>query len=97
MQCLRCQQDNPIHARFCLGCGARLARVYGACGADWPPGARFCLTSKIALEGEPQEVTVRPGNPGRSTVLSKREALRLFGPFDRVRRCLATPRRFADE
>jgi hypothetical protein len=86
MQCLRCQQDNPIHARFCLGCGARLALVYGACRADWPQEARFCLTSKTALDGEP-----------RSTVLSKREALRLFGPFDRVRRCLATPRRFADE
>ena len=97
MQCLRCQQDTPIHARFCLGCGARLALVDGACGADWPQEVRFCLTWKTALEGERQEVTVWPGNPGRSTVLSKREVPRLFGPFDRVRRCLATPRRFADE
>jgi ribosomal protein L40E len=43
MQCLRSQQGNPIHARFCLGCGARLALVYGACGADLPQEARFCL------------------------------------------------------
>ena len=21
MQCPRCHQDNPPHARFCLGCG----------------------------------------------------------------------------
>jgi hypothetical protein len=25
MKCPRCQQDNPAYARFCLGCGARLA------------------------------------------------------------------------
>jgi hypothetical protein len=133
MQCPRCQQDNAIHARFCLGCGARLALVYGACGADLPQETRFCLrcgqalagrpaaparatareahtprhlaekilTSKTALEGERKEVTVRPGNPGRSTVLDKRAAPRLngvtFAPFDSVRQCLATPRRLADE
>ena len=22
MQCPRCQQDNPSHAKFCLACGA---------------------------------------------------------------------------
>lgn len=133
MQCPRSQQGNPIHARFCLGCGARLALVYGACGADLPQEARFCLkrgharagrppapgratapeaytprhlaermlTSKTALEGERKEVTVRPDNPGRTTVLDKRAAPRLngvtFGPFDSVRRCIATPRRLADE
>ena len=43
MQCLRSQQGNPIHARFCLGCGARLALVYGAGGANLPQEARFCL------------------------------------------------------
>jgi ribosomal protein L40E len=25
MQCLRCQTDNSPQAKFCLGCGARLA------------------------------------------------------------------------
>jgi len=43
MQCPRCQQDNPAHARFCLGCGARLALACPACGTDLPAGARFCL------------------------------------------------------
>jgi class 3 adenylate cyclase/tetratricopeptide (TPR) repeat protein len=43
MKCPRCQQDNPAHARFCLGCGARLALACGACGAELPIGARFCL------------------------------------------------------
>jgi class 3 adenylate cyclase/tetratricopeptide (TPR) repeat protein len=43
MKCPRCQQDNPTHARFCLGCGARLALACGACGAELPGGARFCL------------------------------------------------------
>jgi class 3 adenylate cyclase/tetratricopeptide (TPR) repeat protein len=43
MRCPGCQQDNPAHARFCLGCGARLALACGACGVELPGGARFCL------------------------------------------------------
>jgi class 3 adenylate cyclase/tetratricopeptide (TPR) repeat protein len=43
MTCPRCQQENPIHARFCLGCGAPLTLACGACGAELPGGARFCL------------------------------------------------------
>jgi class 3 adenylate cyclase/tetratricopeptide (TPR) repeat protein len=43
VKCPRCQQDNPTHARFCLGCGAHLALACGYCGAELPGGARFCL------------------------------------------------------
>jgi len=43
MTCPRCQQENPTHARFCLGCGARLTLACGSCGAELPGGARFCL------------------------------------------------------
>src|SRR5215510_8097821 len=43
MKCPRCQQGNPGHARFCLGCGARLALVCASCGTELPGGARFCL------------------------------------------------------
>ncbi len=42
MRCPRCQQDNPPHARFCLGCGARLATPCARCGTELPGGARFC-------------------------------------------------------
>src|SRR5678815_20302 len=37
-----CIRDR-IHARFCLGCGARLALACSACGTELPGGARFCL------------------------------------------------------
>ena len=43
MKCLRCQQDNPAQARFCLGCGSRLAFGCAGCGAELPGHARFCL------------------------------------------------------
>ena len=43
MTCPRCQQDNPTHARFCLGCGAHLTLACGSCGAELPVGSRFCL------------------------------------------------------
>jgi class 3 adenylate cyclase/tetratricopeptide (TPR) repeat protein len=53
MMCPRCQQDNPTHARFCLGCGARLSLACGACGAELPGGARFCLQCGQAVAGSP--------------------------------------------
>ena len=53
MTCPRCRQDNPTHARFCLGCGARLALACGACGAELPGGARFCLQCGQAVAGSP--------------------------------------------
>lgn len=43
MKCSRCEQDNPTHAKFCLGCGARLVLACGSCGAELPADARFCL------------------------------------------------------
>jgi ribosomal protein L40E len=43
VRCPRCQQENPIHARFCLGCRAHLTLACGSCGAELPGGARFCL------------------------------------------------------
>ncbi|HET8533764.1 MAG TPA: adenylate/guanylate cyclase domain-containing protein, partial [Methylomirabilota bacterium] len=52
MRCPRCQQDNPAHARFCLGCGARLALACGACGVELPGGARFCLQCGQAVGGD---------------------------------------------
>jgi hypothetical protein len=51
MQCPRCQQDNPVHPGFCLGCGALL--VCGAGAAELPQEARFCLECRHALAGRP--------------------------------------------
>jgi len=52
MKCPRCQQDNPAHARFCLGCGARLTLACGACGTELPGGARFCLQCGQAVAAD---------------------------------------------
>src|SRR4029434_9547157 len=43
------RQDNPLHARFCLGCGARLTLACGSCSAELPGGARFCLQCAQAV------------------------------------------------
>ncbi len=53
MQCPRCQQGNPPHARFCLGCGARLALTCVKCGTELPGGARFCLQCGQPISPEP--------------------------------------------
>jgi class 3 adenylate cyclase len=53
MKCPRCEQDNPIHARFCLGCGQGLTLACGSCGAELPAGARFCLQCGHAVAAGP--------------------------------------------
>jgi ribosomal protein L40E len=60
MQCPRCQQDNPPHARFCLGCGARLTLACSSCGAELPGGARFCLQCGQAVGADSTVSLVRP-------------------------------------
>jgi len=43
--CASCQAANPAGARFCMGCGQRLApagRHCTECGAELPASARFC-------------------------------------------------------
>ena len=43
MRCPRCQQENPLPAKFCLACGAPLTLNCASCGTALPGGARFCL------------------------------------------------------
>src|SRR4051794_25805193 len=42
MQCSHCQRDNDPSAKFCEGCGTRLARKCSACGTELSADARFC-------------------------------------------------------
>src|SRR5262245_41414318 len=42
MQCPQCQHDNRDQAKFCEGCGTRLARQCAECGTELGPSARFC-------------------------------------------------------
>jgi class 3 adenylate cyclase/predicted ATPase len=53
MTCPRCRQDNPVSARFCLACGARLASTCAGCGAELASGARFCVQCGQAVGGSP--------------------------------------------
>jgi len=55
MRCPACQQDNPPGARFCVGCGARLALACAACAAELPAQARFCPAC-----GRPVEAAASP-------------------------------------
>jgi hypothetical protein len=49
MQCPQCQHENPPQSKFCLDCGARLARKCPSCGIELPAGAKFCNECGQAL------------------------------------------------
>jgi predicted ATPase/class 3 adenylate cyclase len=50
MRCPACDSENPENARFCIGCGAALAKRCAACATDNPAEARFCLHCGAALD-----------------------------------------------
>jgi len=82
MQCPGCQQDNPPHARFCLGCGARLALACRVCGIELPAEARFCLKCGQSVGGAPPASQPKFSSPDAYTprhlaekILTSRSAL----------------------
>jgi len=42
VKCTRCQHENAPTAKFCVECGAALARSCARCGAAMPAAAKFC-------------------------------------------------------
>jgi class 3 adenylate cyclase/tetratricopeptide (TPR) repeat protein len=78
MKCPRCEQDNPSHANFCLGCGVRLTLACGFCGAELPDGARSCFqcghavaTSSTAESRPPVPRTYTPKHLAEKILTSR--------------------------
>jgi len=59
--CPACERANRSDSRFCLGCGAPLARTCGGCGRELPADAAFCDGCGQPLAGEAKNV--RPALP----------------------------------
>src|SRR5215831_16657888 len=52
MKCPRCKHENPVQAKFCLECGARLSPVCAKCQTQLPAGAKFCLECGEPIAGQ---------------------------------------------
>src|SRR5262245_60791028 len=52
MKCPQCQHENPVQAKFCLECGARLSPVCAKCQTQLPAGAKFCLECGEPIAGQ---------------------------------------------
>jgi len=59
MLCPSCGRGNREDARFCRGCGAKLARACPSCGADLEADASFCGKCGHRL-AEPSKPTAAP-------------------------------------
>ena len=82
MRCGRCDRDNPAGAKFCNGCGARVAAACPACGHVNPPESRFCNEcgaplSPGAAPPAPQFASPEAYTPGHlaQKILSSSQAL----------------------
>ncbi len=74
MKCLRCQHDNPPAAKFCVECGASLARSCTRCGAAMPPAAKFCPECAHPADTAPEPATYTPRHLAER-ILDSRAAL----------------------
>src|SRR5262245_40152822 len=51
MKCPRCQQENPLQAKFCQECAAPLALRCANCGTQLPGAAKFCFECATPVSG----------------------------------------------
>jgi len=81
MLCPQCQHENPPQSKFCLDCGARLARKCPSCGIELPAGAKFCNECGQALaavaSGGPRFASPESYNPKHlaEKILTSKSAL----------------------
>src|SRR5215510_11389948 len=75
MKCPQCQHENPVQAKFCLECGARLSRVCAKCQTQLPAGAKFCLECGEHIAGQshvlPSPETYTPKQLAEKILTSK--------------------------
>jgi class 3 adenylate cyclase/tetratricopeptide (TPR) repeat protein len=74
VRCPACDFESPPGARFCAGCGARLAAACPACGAQAAPGARFCVECGAPLAGTPAPVAAPAAEAAKDAVFRVQEA-----------------------
>ncbi len=91
MNCSQCQAQNPADARFCMQCGAELARLCPRCGLSLPTDARFCMACGANV--------ARPDAPVPGLVPPKLEDMqeRLYIPEPLRQRMDAAARELAGE
>jgi hypothetical protein len=82
MNCPHCGTENPGAARFCLGCGARLAKTCPEYRTELP-AARFCFACGAEVD---TPTVAQPTPPSESAA----ERLQRLVPKEFAERLLAT-------
>ena len=73
MLCPQCRTENPGQAKFCLGCGNKLAVVCPACGVALPPQAKFCFECGTQIGApSPPEPEPAPSVPSAAGGMTER-------------------------
>jgi class 3 adenylate cyclase/tetratricopeptide (TPR) repeat protein len=80
MKCPRCGHEIPLQSKFCLECGARLARSCAACGTDLPDHAKFCSQCGAPVDAPPAQ----PSGSAAAPVLEPETTQPRTSPADRL-------------
>lgn len=68
MKCAKCQSENPIQAKYCGNCGAKLTRVCTQCGYKNTTGNNFCNECGYDLNKPPESALPDYEEPKRKTI-----------------------------
>ncbi|MCY1205137.1 MULTISPECIES: adenylate/guanylate cyclase domain-containing protein [Cupriavidus] len=60
MRCTKCGFENPIAAKFCEECGAKLTCVCPRCGHESSPTAKYCSECGASLSATPLAESAAP-------------------------------------
>jgi class 3 adenylate cyclase/tetratricopeptide (TPR) repeat protein len=72
VDCSACGTGNDAGRRFCLECGAPLARACPACGAANPPAGKFCGNCGSPLRAVPADTAAADAAPGPAVPTTER-------------------------
>ena len=70
-----CGHENPVHAKFCLECGAALVRQCPQCRAELPSNARFCPECGASAAEQGAQIVARPADTEAATPAGERRQL----------------------
>ncbi|MGE5226540.1 MAG: adenylate/guanylate cyclase domain-containing protein [Planctomycetaceae bacterium] len=67
MNCAACGTENELSRKFCMECGAPLARACPSCGSPNPPQSKFCGECGAALAARGEPAAAAPATPTAAT------------------------------
>src|SRR3954453_6139366 len=76
--CGSCGAQNPVGAKFCMECGAKLELVCPQCSTPYKPSQKFCMECGVSLIASSEPLPAKPRVPNAALPEERRWVTVLF-------------------